>query len=75
MNLLVEHIGDLFIMLSLLFGFILIVYVNVEYMPDEDRNDWLLYWYSKVMGISHSSISQDGITCVHDPIKEACDAA
>ena len=39
MNLSIEQIGDLFIMLMLLFGFILIVYVNAEYVPDEERKD------------------------------------
>ena len=43
MNLVAEHMGDLFIMLALLFGFVLIVYVNAEYIPEEDReneDDW-----------------------------------
>ena len=31
--------GDLLLMLALLFGFVLVVYVNTDYMPDEDRND------------------------------------
>ena len=39
MDLVVEHIGDILLMLALLFGFILIVYVNAEYLPDEDKND------------------------------------
>ena len=39
MNLVAEHMGDLFIMLALLFGFVLIVYVNAEYIPEEDRED------------------------------------
>jgi len=39
MDLVAEHIGDILLMLALLFGFILIVYVNAEYLPDEDRND------------------------------------
>ena len=39
MNLVAEHMGDLFIMLALLFGFVLIAYVNADYTPDEDRND------------------------------------
>ena len=39
MNLLAEHMGDLFIMLALLFGFALVAYVNADYTPDEDRND------------------------------------
>ena len=40
MDLIAEHMGDLFIMLALLFGFILIVYVNAEYEPDEERKDY-----------------------------------
>lgn len=39
MDLVVEHIGDILLMLALLFGFVLIVYVNAEYLPDEDKND------------------------------------
>ena len=31
--------GDLFIMLALLFGFVLVACVNADYTPDEDRND------------------------------------
>ena len=31
--------GDLFIMLALLFGFVLVAYVNADHIPDEDRND------------------------------------
>ena len=39
MNLVAEHMGDILLMLALLFGLVLIVYVNAEYLPDEDRND------------------------------------
>lgn len=39
MDLTVKHIGDIFLILALLFGFILIVYVNAEYLPDEERKD------------------------------------
>ena len=39
MNLVVEHMGDILLMLALLFGLILIAYVNAEYLPDEDKND------------------------------------
>ena len=43
MDLVAEHVGDLLLMLMLLFGFILIVYVNADYLPDEDNkneDDW-----------------------------------
>ena len=43
MDLVFEHMGDIFLMLALLFGFILIAYVNVEYIPDEEHkneDDW-----------------------------------
>ena len=39
MNLVAEHLGDILIMLALVFGFVLIVYVNAEYKPDKDRDD------------------------------------
>lgn len=39
MDLVAEHMGDLFLTLVLLFGFILIVYVNAEYLPDEEKRD------------------------------------
>ena len=39
MDLVIEHIGDLFLMLALLFGFILIAYVNVSYVPGEESDD------------------------------------
>tara|TARA_B100000927_G_C16104021_1_gene324342 strand:- start:158 stop:292 length:135 start_codon:yes stop_codon:yes gene_type:complete len=39
MNLVAEHMGDLFIMLALLFGFVLVAYVNADYIPDKDRED------------------------------------
>ena len=39
MDLASEHMGDLLLILVLLFGFILIVYVNAEYLPDEERKD------------------------------------
>lgn len=31
--------GELLLMLALLFGFVMVAYVNVDYTPDEDRND------------------------------------
>jgi len=43
MDLVAKHVGDLLLMLVLLFGFILIVYVNADYLPDEDNkneDDW-----------------------------------
>tara|TARA_Y100000114_G_C11696186_1_gene296125 strand:- start:571 stop:720 length:150 start_codon:yes stop_codon:yes gene_type:complete len=40
MDLAAEHMGDLFLILMLLFGFILIVYVNADYLPDEERKDY-----------------------------------
>ncbi len=43
MDLVVEHMGDILLMLALLFGFILIIYVNADYLPEEERNnedDW-----------------------------------
>ena len=39
MDLVTKHLGDILLMLALLFGFILVVYVNAEYLPDEDRDD------------------------------------
>ena len=39
MDLIAKHLGDILLMLALLFGFILIVYVNVDYLPDEERKD------------------------------------
>ena len=39
MDLVIEHIGDLFLMLALLFGFILIAYVNVSYVPGGESDD------------------------------------
>lgn len=39
MDLVIKHLGDILLMLALLFGFILVVYVNAEYLPDEDRDD------------------------------------
>jgi len=39
MNLNLEQIGDLFLVFALLFGFVLIVYVNIDYLPDEERKD------------------------------------
>ena len=39
MDLIAKHIGDIFLILALLFGFILIVYVNAEYLPNEERKD------------------------------------
>tara|TARA_Y100000114_G_scaffold126657_1_gene123107 strand:- start:219 stop:368 length:150 start_codon:yes stop_codon:yes gene_type:complete len=40
MDLAIEHMSDLFLILMLLFGFILIVYVNADYLPDEERKDY-----------------------------------
>ncbi len=39
MELTLEHLGDIFLILMLVFGFILIVYVNADYLPDEERKD------------------------------------
>ena len=39
MNLVAEYMGDILLMLALLFGFVLIVYVNAEYLPSEERKD------------------------------------
>ena len=39
MDLIAKHMGDILLMLALLFGFVLVVYVNAEYLPDEDRSD------------------------------------
>ena len=39
MDLLVKYIGDIFLMVALLFGFVLIIYVNVDYLPDKERKD------------------------------------
>tara|TARA_B100000085_G_scaffold277675_1_gene298389 strand:- start:413 stop:547 length:135 start_codon:yes stop_codon:yes gene_type:complete len=39
MDLVIKHLGDILLMLALLFGFILVVYANAEYLPDEDRDD------------------------------------
>ena len=39
MDLVTKHLGDILLMLALLFGFILVIYVNAEYLPDEDRDD------------------------------------
>ena len=39
MNLVAEHMGDLLLILVLLFGFILIVYVSADYLPEEERKD------------------------------------
>ena len=35
MELATEHMGDLFLILMLLFGFVLIAYVNADYAPGE----------------------------------------
>ena len=40
MDLIAKHLGDILLMLVLLFGFILIVYVNVDYLPGEERKDY-----------------------------------
>ena len=39
MDLVAKHLGDILLMLALLFGFILIAYVNAEYQPEEERKD------------------------------------
>ena len=39
MELTLEHLGDILLVLMLVFGFILIVYVNADYLPDEERKD------------------------------------
>ena len=39
MDLVAEHLGDTLLMLALLFGFVLMVYVNAEYLPEEERKD------------------------------------
>ena len=39
MDLVAEHMGDLLLILGLLFGFILIVYVNADYLPYKERKD------------------------------------
>ena len=39
MDLAAEHMGDLLLILMLLFGFVLVAYVNADYMPGEDRDD------------------------------------
>lgn len=39
MYLAAEHIGDLFLILMLLFGFNLIVYVNAEYLSERKDED------------------------------------
>ena len=39
MDLVAEHVGELILILMLLFGFILIVYVNADYLPGEERKD------------------------------------
>ena len=40
MNLVAEHMGDLFLVLMLLFGFVLVIYVNADYLPDKERKDY-----------------------------------
>tara|TARA_B100000927_G_scaffold286669_1_gene278514 strand:- start:810 stop:944 length:135 start_codon:yes stop_codon:yes gene_type:complete len=39
MDLVAKHLGDIILMLALLLGFILVIYVNAEYLPDKDRDD------------------------------------
>ena len=43
MNLTLEQLGDLFLVLILAFGFVLVIYVNVDYLPngrENDEDDW-----------------------------------
>ena len=42
-ELMLEHLAEMFLVLILVFGFILIIYVNADYLPDEERkseDDW-----------------------------------
>ena len=39
MDLVVEHLGDIFLLLTLSFGFILVAYINADYIFGEDRDD------------------------------------